>query len=68
MKMAMDHESVPQDVRHKFQMLFESTVNVALNQKRSNCEQAGGKFVRKKMEEMKKNGEEFYTMEELCKL
>ena len=68
MDMVMDHESVPENVRLKFQMLYESTFNVALNQKRSNCEQAGGKLVRKKMEEMKKNGEEFYTMEELCKL
>ena len=64
----MDHESVPQNLRHKFQMLYESTFNVALNQKRSNCEQAGGKLVRRKMEEMKKGGEQSYTMEELCKL
>ena len=68
MNMVMDHKSVPQNVRHKFQMLYESTFNVALNQKRSDCEQAGGKLVRTKMEEMKKNGEKFYTMEELCKL
>jgi hypothetical protein len=49
-------------------MLYESTFNVALNQKRSNCEQTGGNHVREKMEEMKKEGEAFYTMKELCKL
>jgi hypothetical protein len=68
MKLVMDHEGVPENVRLKFHMLYESTFNVALNQKRSNCEQAGGKLVRKKMEQMKKNGEELYTIEELCKL
>jgi hypothetical protein len=68
MKMLMNHKSDPQDVRYKFQMLYESTFNDALNQKRRNCEQTGGKLVRKKMEEMEKNGEEFYTAEELCKL
>jgi hypothetical protein len=68
MNMVMDHKSVHQDVRCKFQMLYDSTFNGALNQKRSNCEQAGGNLVRKKMEEMKKKGEEFYTTEELCKL
>ena len=66
MNMLIDDESVPLDVRYKFQMLYKSTLNVALNQKRSNCEQAGEKLVRKKMEETKKNGEELYTTEELC--
>jgi hypothetical protein len=64
----MDHESVPDGKRVKFQMLYESASNEALHAKRSNCDQAGGHIVRKKIAEMKDNGEEFFTIEELCKL
>jgi hypothetical protein len=66
-KLAMDHENVPAEQRAKFQMLYESVFNEALNTKRSSCEQSGAKFVR---EQVKKMGgvENFYTIEELSKL
>ena len=52
----------------RFQTTYESCFNHALNTKRSSCEQAAGKLVRKTMSEMKKDNIEFYTMDELCKL
>ena len=54
----------------KFTATYESSFNRALNSKtRSSCEQAAGVVVRKSMGEMKKNGDqEFYTIDELCKL
>ena len=52
----------------RFQTTYESCFNRALNTKRSSCEQAAGKLVRKTMADMKKDGVDFYTMDELCKL
>lgn len=40
-KEVMDHECVANQDRVKFQMLYESVFNHALNSKRSTCEQAG---------------------------
>jgi hypothetical protein len=48
-------------------MLYESVFNEALNTKRSSCEQAAGKIVRETIAQME-NPNEFYTMNEICKL
>jgi hypothetical protein len=62
------HENVPQHQRLQFQMLYENAFNHALNTKRSSCEQAGGKIMRKTLSEFKERGEEFFIIEEICKL
>jgi hypothetical protein len=64
----MEHEHVPQDKRAQFQMIYESTFNDALNQKRSSCEQTGGDIVRKSIRDFAAINMEMFTMEELCKL
>ena len=65
----MDHEAVPLHQRGKFQMLYESVFNNALNTKRSSCKQAGGKIVRESIATFREQGEEeFFTIDELCKL
>lgn len=64
----MNHESIPDGKHVKIQMLYESAFNKELNAKRSKCEQAGGHIVRKKIAEMKENGEEFVTIEQICTL
>ena len=66
-KLAMDHENVPAEKRAKFQMLYESVFNEALNTKRSSCEQSGAKFVEEQVRKMG-GAENFYTIEELSKL
>jgi hypothetical protein len=48
-------------------MVYESTFNDALNQKRSSCEQAGGEIVRATIALFEELGKELFTMEELCK-
>jgi hypothetical protein len=68
-KLVMDHEGVPLHQRGKFQMLYESVFNEALNTKRSSCEQAGGKIVRESIASFReKCVEQFFTIDELCKL
>lgn len=64
----MEHEHVPQDKHAQFQMIYESTFNDALNQKRSSCEQTAGDIVRKSIRDFGAMDMEFFTMEELCKL
>ena len=64
----MDQEHVARQQRGSFQMVYESTFNDALNQKRSSCEQAGGEIVRATIALFKESGKELFTMEELCKL
>jgi hypothetical protein len=67
MKVVMDHEDVAEAKRVNFHVLYESAFNEALNTKRSACEQAGGKIVIEAMATMNPD-EEFFTIEELCKL
>jgi hypothetical protein len=64
----MDQEHVAHQQRGNFQMVYESTFNHALNQKRSSREQAGGEIVRATIALFKESGKELFTMEELCKL
>ena len=64
----MDHENVPEQQRGRFQMLYESVFNEALNTKRSSCEQSGGKIVRNTIDEFELTGEDFFTMNEISKL
>ena len=50
-------------------MVYESTFNDALNQKRGSCEQAGGGIVRETIALFKESRKKLFTMEELvCKL
>ena len=51
-----------------FQMVYTSTFNDALNQKRSLYKQAGGGIVRETIALFKELGKELFTTEELCKL
>ena len=67
-KLVMDHEDVPEHQRVRFQMLYDSVFNEALNTKRSSCEQSGGKIFRETMKTFEESGEEFFTIEELTKL
>ena len=67
MKLVMKFENVKERKQLEFHMLYESVFNEALNTKRSSCEQAGGKIVMESLESMKP-GDEFFTIEELCKL
>ena len=64
----IEFEKVRPQMHYQFQMTYEKTFNLALNQKRSSCEQAGLKITRKTIADFKKRGEDFFTMEELCKL
>jgi hypothetical protein len=63
----MDHENVPTRNREKFYMLYDSVFNEALNTKRSSCEQGAGRIVRESIAQLE-NPDDFFTMEELCKL
>ena len=67
-QLVMNHEKVEPYKRVSFQMLYESCFNHALNTKRSSCEQAGGALARKAITEFKQCGEEFYSINEFCKL
>jgi hypothetical protein len=68
-KLVIDQEAVPPHQRGQFQMLYESVFSESLNTKRSSCEQAGGKIVRESIVIFKDQGEEeFFTIDELCKL
>jgi hypothetical protein len=64
----IEFEKVRPQMHYQFQMTYEKTFNLALNQKRSSCEQSGLKITRKTITDFKKSGEDFFTMEELCKL
>ena len=50
----MDHECVSNKDRVKFQMLYESVFNHALNSKRSTCEQAGRNIMLKELKNLRK--------------
>ena len=67
-RLVIDFENVPRHMHLRFQMLYESAFNDALNTKRSSCEQAGKKIARKALAEFRERGEQFYTIEEFCKL
>ncbi len=68
-KLVIDQEAVPLHQRGQFQMLYESVFNKSLNTKRSSWEQAGGKIVSESIAIFKDQGEEeFFTIDELCKL
>lgn len=64
----MDRENVANHQRGRFQMIYESTFNDALNQKRSSCEQSAGDVVREFIVRFREVGREMFTMEELCTL
>jgi hypothetical protein len=66
--LVMDRENVAHHQRGRFQMIYESTFNDALNQKRSSCEQSAGDIVRESIVLLRESGSEMFTMEELCKL
>ncbi len=66
--LVMDHENVPEEQRGRFQMLYESVFNEALNTKRSSCEQLGGKIVQSIIAKFELAKEDFFTMDELIKL
>jgi hypothetical protein len=67
-KQVMDHECVADRERVKFQMLYESVFNHALNSKRSTCEQAGKAIMMKELKRFKEDGIDRFTIEELQKL
>jgi hypothetical protein len=67
-ELVMDHEDVPERQRVRFQMLYDSVFNEALNTKRSSCEQSGGKIFRESMKKFEESGEEIFTIKELTKL
>ena len=64
----IEFEKVRPQMHYQFQMTYEKTFNVALNQKRSSCEQSGLKITRKAIADFNKRGEDFFTIEEFCKL
>jgi hypothetical protein len=67
-KQVMDHECVADRDRVKFQTLYESVFNHALNSKRSTCEQAGKAIMMKELKRCKEDGIDRFTIEELQKL
>ena len=67
-QLVIDFENVPRHQHLRFQMLYESAFNDALNTKRSSCEQAGKKIVRRTLTEFRERGEQFFTIDEICKL
>ncbi len=64
----IEFKKVRPQMHFQFQMTYEKTFNVALNQKRSLCEQSGLKIARKAIADFNKRGEDFLTIEEFCKL
>jgi hypothetical protein len=67
-RLVIDFENVPPHMHLRFQMLYESAFNDALNTKRSLCEQEGKKITRKAFAEFRERGEQFYTIDDFCKL
>ncbi len=51
-----------------FQLTYEKCFTLALNQKRSTCEQAGKQIAIDAIKDCKMCGEEFFTFKEFCKL
>ena len=66
--MVMDHECVANRDRVKFQMLYESVFNHALNSKRSTCEQAGGNIMLKELKRFKEEGVDMFLIDKLQNL
>ncbi len=64
----IEFEKVRPQMHYQFQMTYKKTFNVALNQKRSSCEQSGLKITRKAIADFNNCGEDFFTIEEFCKL
>jgi hypothetical protein len=65
----IEFEKVQPRKQYLFQLTYEKCFNKALNQKRSSCEQAGFKITKDAInKDFKKRGEEFFTIEEFCKL
>jgi hypothetical protein len=64
----LQFERVPPNNHVLFQLTYESCFNKALNTKRSSCEQSGAKIAWKAIADFKKRGEDFFTIEEFCKL
>ncbi len=64
----IEFKKVRPQMYYQFQMTYEKTFDVALNQKRSLCEQSGLKITRKAITNFNKRGEDFFTIEEFCKL
>jgi hypothetical protein len=67
-KEVMDHECVANRDRVKFQMLYESVFNHALNSKRSTCEQAGKNIMMKELKRFKEEGTDMFSIDELQKM
>ena len=67
-KGVMDHECVADRDRVKFQMLYESVFNHALNSKRSTCEQAGKGIMLKELKRFGEEGIDMFSIEELQKM
>ena len=67
-RFVIDFENVPSHMHLRFQMLYESAFNDSLNTKRSLCEQAGKKIARKALADFREGGEQFYTIDEFCKV
>jgi hypothetical protein len=66
MSLVMDFENVPRGHCLNFHLLYESVFNEALNSKRSSFKQAARKIVLLAL--MMMATDEFFTIEELCKL
>jgi hypothetical protein len=67
-KGVMDHECVADRDRVKFQMLYESVFNHALNSKRSTCEQTGKGIMLKELKRFGEEGIDMFSIEELQKM
>ncbi len=66
--MVIDLKNVPSHMHLRFKMLYESAFNDTLNTKRSLCEQVGKKIARTALAEFREWVEQFYTIDEFCKL
>jgi hypothetical protein len=66
--LVMDHENVPHNRRGQYQSIYESSLNDALNTKRSSCKQSGGRIVRDSLAIFRDSGQALFTIDELCKL
>jgi hypothetical protein len=56
-RLVIGFENVPPHMHLRFQMLYESAFNDALNTKRSSCEQAGKRIARKALAKFRERGE-----------
>ena len=62
-KEVMDHECMANRDRVKFQMLYISVFNHALNSKRSTCEHAGKGIMKKELKRFKEEGMDSFTID-----